>query len=320
MGLKRSRWVALTSVLATIVVLGSCGGQNIPPFNATPFITALFPSNITAGSEGFVMYVSGTGFQSNSKGVTFISWNGSPRSTTFNPVTSQLAVQILASDITTANVITVAATNPPPGGGTSPISNASRFTIVEQEPGLTIAPPLSPASIKAGSQGFALTVKGTGFAVNDFVIWNGSPRLTSIMPMDPTTAVAAINQDDLPIAGLATVAVATPGQLIATPSVNFAITGPDYPKPSVSSLSPSSATNGGADFQMRVSGSGFSQFSTVLWNGQPRATAVVSSSQVVALILASDIAAANMGTTTTVAVTSPAPGGGTSSNLMFTIN
>jgi hypothetical protein len=314
--LKRSRWVALTSFVASIALLGGCGTNNIPPFNATPIVTGLFPSNITAGSEGFTLQVIGTGFQSNSKGVTFVNWNGSPRSTTYNINSGQLAVQIFASDITTANVITITATNPAPGGGTSSVNLRSRFTIVQQMAGLTIAPPLDPASVKAGSGAFTLTVNGTGFGVNDIITWNGSPRLTTIAPMTPTVATAQITSDDVVSVGFASVAVAEPDQVTATPSLSFAITGADNPTPRLSSLSPSSAAHGGGDFQMRINGSGFVPTSTVLWNGDFRATAYMSASQLVALIPAADILAAG---SATVSVVNPAPGGGTSSTTMFTI-
>jgi len=98
--LKRSRWVALTSIAVTLVLIGSCnGGMSIPQFNATPAITVLIPSNITVGSQDFTLFVSGAGFQSNVKGVTFVFWNGSPRSTTFVPSTGELQVQIFQSDV-----------------------------------------------------------------------------------------------------------------------------------------------------------------------------------------------------------------------------
>jgi hypothetical protein len=315
--LKRSRWVALTSVAVALVLLGSCGGgTKIPEFNATPTVSGLFPSNITAGSDSFIMTVSGTGFQSNSQGVTFVYWNGSARSTNFDNATGELAVQILASDVANANgnMITVTAANPTPGGGMS--ITGQEFTVVPPQAGLTIAS-LAPTNMKAGQPAFSLTVNGTGFATNDIVTWNGSPRTTTIMPMNTTVATANITADDILTAGSASVAVSTPGQLIATPSLSFAITGPDNPAPKASSLSPSSMAHGGGDFQMRVDGSGFTATSFVTWNGGFRATAFISSSQLVALISAADIAATG---SANVGVTNPPPGGGSSSTETFTIN
>jgi len=55
----------------------------------------------------------------------------------------------------------------------------------------------------------------------------------------------------------------------------------------------------------------------VEWNGAARSTTFVNSGKVTAKILASDIATAG---TATVTVKNPAPGGGTSNALTFTIN
>jgi trimeric autotransporter adhesin len=316
--LKRSRWVAFTSVAVALVLLGSCGGgQKIPEFNATPTVTGFFPSNITAGSQGFTMVVTGTGFQSNSQGVTFVNWNGSPRSTTFDDTTGDLLVQIFASDVATANTVGITATNPVPGGGTSQvIPPGDIFTIVQPQAGLTIAS-LDPMTATAGGADFTLTVNGTGFATNDVVTWNGSQRVTTIAPMNATLATAQITRDDIAAAGTASVAVSTPDQVVATPSLSFSITGPNNSTPTLSSLSPSSAAHGGSDFEMKVSGSGFGSNAFVEWNGSFIATAFISSSRLIAYIPAAEIATSG---SVTVTVTNPAPGGGTSSNVMFTIN
>src|SRR5215472_222396 len=125
-GLNRLRWAALTSI-AGIVLLGGCG-SNAPPFNGTPIINpgGLFPSNITAGSPGFTLSVVGTGFISGSKGASFVYWNGSPRSTTLDPIPGQLQAQIFSSDIASPGPVNVTVVNPAPGGGTS---TAVGFTI-----------------------------------------------------------------------------------------------------------------------------------------------------------------------------------------------
>lgn len=316
--MKRLRWVAFTSVAIALVLLGSCdGGQKNPPFNATPAVSGFFPSNITAGSQGFTMVVTGTGFISNSQGVTFVNWNGSPRSTTFNASTGQLSVEIFASDVATANTVDITATNPVPGGGTSQvIPPTDIFTVVQPQAGLTIAS-LDPTSAMAGGMAFPITVNGTGFATSDVVLWNGSPRVTTIAPMNTTVATVQITRDDIASAGTASVAVSMPNQVVATPSLSFAVNGPSNSAPTLSSLSPPSTAHGGGDFEMRVSGSGFGPNAFVEWNGSFRATAFISSSQLSVYIPAADIAASG---SATVAVTNPAPGGGTSSNSMFTIN
>src|SRR5262249_14512326 len=81
-------------------------------------------------------------------------------------------------------------------------------------------------------------------------------------------------------------------------------------------LVPASATPGGADFTITVNGAGFVSSSVVNWNGGALATTSVSSSQVTAIVPASDIATAG---TVSVAVVNPAPGGGTSNVDFFDV-
>jgi hypothetical protein len=81
-------------------------------------------------------------------------------------------------------------------------------------------------------------------------------------------------------------------------------------------LVPASAAPGGAAFTLTVNGTGFVSASVVNWNGSALATTFVSSSQLTAMVPASDIAAVG---TASLGVTSPAPGGGTSNVEFFPI-
>jgi subtilase family serine protease len=84
--------------------------------------------------------------------------------------------------------------------------------------------------------------------------------------------------------------------------------------PAITSLSPSSATAGGASFTLTVNGSGFVSGSKVDWNGTALTTTYVSSTQVTATVPASDIATAGTASVTVV-------NGSTVSNAeTFTIN
>ncbi|HLV80013.1 MAG TPA: hypothetical protein VKT32_07000 [Chthonomonadaceae bacterium] len=84
--------------------------------------------------------------------------------------------------------------------------------------------------------------------------------------------------------------------------------------PTISSLSPSSATAGGAGFTLTVNGSNYVSGATVNWNGSALSTTFGSSSQLTASVPAADIASAG---TASVTVTS---GGQTSNTATFTIN
>ncbi|HXD97248.1 MAG TPA: choice-of-anchor D domain-containing protein [Candidatus Acidoferrum sp.] len=86
--------------------------------------------------------------------------------------------------------------------------------------------------------------------------------------------------------------------------------------PVASSLSPASAAAGSAALTLTVNGSGFVASSVVRWNGASRTTTFVSASQLRAAITASDLIAAK---SVPVSVVTPAPGGGTSGTVTFTI-
>src|SRR6516165_11425860 len=86
--------------------------------------------------------------------------------------------------------------------------------------------------------------------------------------------------------------------------------------PSLTSLSPTGWIAGGAAFTLTVNGTGFISSSVVNFNGSPKTTTYVSSTQLTAMITAADISAAG---SPSVTVTNPAPGGGTSNGLSFLI-
>jgi hypothetical protein len=91
------------------------------------------------------------------------------------------------------------------------------------------------------------------------------------------------------------------------------------PAPAITALSPSSVEAGYTGLNgitLTVTGSNFISLSTVEWNGSPRQTELVSSTEVQAQINFSDVQNAG---TATVSVSTPSPGGGTSNALTFTI-
>ena len=92
---------------------------------------------------------------------------------------------------------------------------------------------------------------------------------------------------------------------------------PPNPAPSMSSLSPSSATTCGTAFSLTVNGSNFISMSAVQWNGSGRTTTYVNATKLTADITAADVAVAG---TASVTVLNPAPGGGTSSSTTFFID
>jgi hypothetical protein len=89
------------------------------------------------------------------------------------------------------------------------------------------------------------------------------------------------------------------------------------PTPTITTISPNSAVAGGAAFTLTINGTNFVAASMVNFGGSAPATAFVNSTQLTAAIPAASIA--SNGTPAAVTVTNPAPGGGTSKAINFTI-
>ncbi len=312
--MTRSRWTVLALLAGSLVPLANCGGgSGGTTFNGTPSIAYVFPAIITAGSQGFTLFIAGTNFQTGSGAATFAFWNGVPLSTVYNSTTTQLQASVPASFVVNPNVVQITLMNPAPGGGAS---NAVSFTI---EPLVNGAPAISslvPASVNAGAAAFILTVNGSNFTANDVVTWNGNFLATTFVSANKVTT--PISSANVASAGIASVAVLdTVSGIIASPSVPFTINGSSNPAPSISSFSPSSALAGGPDFELIINGSNFVSTSSAAWNGSPLATAFISGSQLGAWVPAADIASASS-SGVTVSVTNP--GNATIASLKYPVN
>jgi 6-phosphogluconolactonase (cycloisomerase 2 family) len=91
---------------------------------------------------------------------------------------------------------------------------------------------------------------------------------------------------------------------------------PPPPPPTITSISPNNAVVGGAAFTLTINGTNFIASSMVNFNGSAPATTFVNPAQVTAAIPASSIASTG---TLIVTVTNPAPGGGNSNEMNFTV-
>jgi hypothetical protein len=247
----RLRWTALLALLLCALPLGSCSSTSTTAITyPTPVITGLFPSSITAGSQTFTLFISGTGFISKPQSQVF--WNGSMRTSVLNTTTQQLAVTIMASDVASAGIAAVTASNPEPGGP----SLAATFVINGLQNGTPFIASLSPPSASPGSGNFVLTVNGSGYVApvvvngvtqiaGSTVAWNGAPLTTTFVSSIQLTASVAGSNIASP--GFASISVynTTPGDTqLYSPSVDFNYTTSGSAFPKVASVS---ATSGAAD-------------------------------------------------------------------------
>jgi hypothetical protein len=263
-------------------------------------ITSLSPPSATAGGPQFTLTVNGDNFDKTS----VVEWNGANLATTFVS-SSQVTATVPATDIATAGTFQITVFN----SDTNQTSNAVQFAVNNPVPSLTS---LMPSSATAGSAGFTLTVNGSSFVNGSVVQWNGSARTTTYVSGSQLTA--AITASDISQGGTAQVTVvnAAPGGGTSN-ALTFTI---NIPTPTASSLNPNNKIAGSKGFTLTVSGSNFVKGATVQFNGNTRTTTYVSSTQIKASILASDVATPG---TFPVTATNPSPGGGVSNSLNFIV-
>jgi hypothetical protein len=265
--------------------------------NPVPAMASLSPSSVTAGGSAFTLTVNGSNFVNGS----VVNWNGSSRNTTYISST-QLQAAITATDIAAASSASVTVFNPSPGGGTSA---GSAFTV---NPPPAIAS-LSPSSAMTGGAAFTLTINGTNFLSGAVAQWSGTSLVTTFV--SATQLTAAVPASLIASGGSASITVVNPGGATSN-AATFTI---NALTPSISGLSPNSATAGGPSLTLTVNGSGFLNGSTVQWNGSAITTSYLSVNQLTASVPASRIA--NSGTASVTVVN---PGGATSNVVTFTVN
>ena len=147
------------------------------------------------------------------------------------------------------------------------------------------------------------------------VQWDGAARTTTFVT--DTQLSAQINAADIASQGSASITVLNPapGGGVSN-TLEFSITPTINPTPAITSLNPASTQAGGGDFTLTVTGSNFVNGSVVQWNGTARTTTLASVTQLSAQIKAADIASQG---SASITVLNPAPGGGVSNALGFSI-
>jgi uncharacterized repeat protein (TIGR01451 family) len=134
---------------------------------------------------------------------------------------------------------------------------------------------------------------------------NDSVKVTITVNVKPSTSGTITNTafvtSTAPYLGVDTVKTPTPVE---------------NPVPTLTSISPHTATAGCPAFTLTATGTGFVANSVVRWDGADRTTTFVGSTQLTAMVPAADITSVG---TATVTVNNPAPGGGVSAGRTFTV-
>ena len=267
--------------------------------------TATFQVTINGLQSGQEVYVGGT---YTDHGIATLSDAGG-----YSPITVTIQFQSPATlgagvyndTVTMTGCYDQACTQPVTG---SPQTVQVQYTVTDTTVKLTA---LSPSSAVASGPAFTLAVTGSNFTAQSIVQWNGAARTTSYV--SSTQLSAQINAADIAAPGTASVSVNDPVNGPSNP-LTFTIL---VPQLALDSISPTTVAAGGPGFMLTVLGAGFTGTSTVLWNGSPRSTTLVSSSELVAQVTAADIASPG---TASVAVQDPSSSVGTTPAQTVTIS
>jgi len=270
--------------------------------NPQPSLTSLSPTSATAGAAAQTLIINGTKFLSTST----VTYNKAAHTATYVSST-QLKITLSTSDQATAGTYAVVVTNPTPGGGAS---NSMIFTVDNSKPTITS---LSPTSATAGAAAQTLIIDGTKFLSTSTVTYNKTAHTATYV--SSTQLKIALSTSDQATAGTYAVVVTnpTPGGG-ASNSMIFTV---DNSKPTITSLSPTSATAGAAAQTLIIDGTKFLSTSTVTYNKTAHTATYVSSTQLKIALSTSDQATAG---TYAVVVTNPTPGGGASNSMIFTVD
>jgi hypothetical protein len=172
--------------------------------------------------------------------------------------------------------------------------------------GGSTSPTITSLNPTSGLIGEQVTITGTNFGANkgsSTVAFNGTTanpkswsatNIVVFVPAGASTGVVVVN-----VGGM------------GSNGVTFTV---KPPPPSIASLNPGSAVTGNGPFTLTVAGTNFVSSSTVQWNGSPRTTTFVSSTQLQATITAADISTVGLAKIT---VANPGPYGSVSAGSTF---
>jgi len=172
---------------------------------------------------------------------------------------------------------------------------------------------VTPDSVVAGSGSPTVLISGSNFLATSSVEWNGLARATTFS--SPTELQVQLELLDVAYAGLSAITVVNPEGGGTSNAGVFTV---DNALPVLNSLSPSSVVylTISSPLDLTLSGSGFGPNSVALWNAVSLPTTYVSATELTVQVSPSLLASAG---NFAITVVQPAPGGGTSQALTFSI-
>ena len=172
---------------------------------------------------------------------------------------------------------------------------------------------MSPTSAAAGAAAQTLTINGINFVSTSTVTYHAVAHAATFV--SATQLKITLSTTDQATAGTYAVVVTNPAPGGgASTSLNFVV---DNSVPTITTLSPTSATAGAAAQTLTINGTNFVSKSTVTYHSVPHTPTFVSATQLKITLSTADQATAG---TYAVVVTNPAPGEGVSNSVNFTVD
>ena len=296
---------------------GTSAAASLPVNYPVPEIISFSPALAIAGTTTPTT-ITATGI--NFTAATTVSVGSTAHTATIISPT-QLTFVLSVADQAAASNLSVTATNPTPGGGTS----LARTLPVAAPTPTPVISSVSPSSLIVGSPDTQITVSGTnlfpasttGFTSVSATVaqWNGTPLVTTgygSIGANTEYIIATVPASLLAATGTATITVNSPSALNPlSNALTVSIGNP--PVPTLTSISPNYGPINTAT-GITLTGTGFSNASTVSLNGTTLPTTYNNSTSLSVTVPAASLAIPGNDSFT---VTTPAPGGGTSASQVF---
>ncbi|HEX9983405.1 MAG TPA: IPT/TIG domain-containing protein [Thermoanaerobaculia bacterium] len=246
-----------------------------------PVITSIDPTSIAAGEFGTSINVTGTNFSSTS----VISIDGKPLPTSFNSGSGTLTATLTTADLASPRAAKITVTD-------RNLTSAA-FTLEILRPAISS---LTPGSVLVGSSDVTIIVRGSGFLPTSRVEFLGERETQYISATELRALIPAVS---LTQPGEFAVTVRNGASAQSTPFFLEVVLPGD---PGITEVTPGAIFAGTGNTQITVRGRNFTGDARVRVNGQERETIYVSSTELRATLLASDLT--NPGTLV-ITVTNP---------------
>lgn len=269
--------------------------------NPVPEITLINPVTVYRGSTDENITIEGNKFIRTSK----VYFENQILETTFID-NHHLKVNIPKDLLQKAGTFYLTVVNPLPEGGTS---NRIPLQVNNPIPQISV---LDPLEVMAGTPSLTLTVYGSGFFDDTTVYIDDIPRAFTLLSQ--MKLQIELTAEDLEYGRYLEVTASNPspgGGL--SKGATFTVLNP---VPSLSSINPTSIIAGSPDFNLTLTGNNFVKTSIVSFDSQQFSSRYISKTQIETTIPSDAIKTPR---SYQVKVINPAPGGGESSSLTFTV-